>query len=243
MAKIFSIASGKGGVGKSTVSCHLAKSMAGHGEKTIIIETDCGFRGLDIILNIDQIVYDIGDFISGNCELDDAIQPVENFDHLHFLPASTNFEQNLSHKDLLKVCESLGDVYDNIIFDLPSGYAVAAKTKNISDIFLIVVTPDPVCIRDASMFVDFLRNDCKISAEMRLIVNKMTSNALKKGFVKNVDDIIDQTNLQLLGIIPYCEAIMVSNFSGKHLKKQDLTHKIFDAIHDRLIGKNKKILI
>ena len=243
MAKIFSIASGKGGVGKSTISCHLAKSMAGHGERTIIIETDCGFRGMDIILNIDQVVYDIGDFISGNCELVDAIQIVENFDNLQFLPASTNFKQNLSNKDLFEICKRLGDVYDNIIFDLPSGYAVAAKTKNISDIFLIVVTPDPVCIRSASMFVDFLRNDCKISAEMRLIVNKMTSNALKKGFVENVDYIIDQTSLQLLGIIPDSSAIMISNFLGKHLKKQDLTHKIFNAIHDRLIGKKTKILI
>ena len=243
MAKIFSIASGKGGVGKSTISCHLAKSMAGHGEKTIIIETDCGLRCLDIILGIDQIVYDIGDFISGNCEIFDAIQPVENFDNLHFLPASTNFKQNLTHKDLFKICESLGNIYDNIIFDLPSGYAMTAKTKDISDMFLIVVTPDPVCVRDAWMFVDFLRNECKISTEMRLIVNKMTSNALKKGFVENVDYIIDQTSLQLLGIIPDSSAITLSNFLGKHLKKQSPTHKIFDAIHDRLIGKKTKILI
>ena len=240
MAKIFSIASGKGGVGKSTISCHLAKSMANYGEKTIVIETDCGLRGLDIILGIDQIVFDIGDIILGNCELFDAIQTVENFENLHFLPASTNFKQNLTQKDLFEICKPLRDIYDNIIFDLPSGYAVALETKDISDMFLIVVTPDPVCIRDASMFVDFLRNDCKISAEMRLIVNKMTPNALKKGFVENIDYVIDQTNLQLLGIIPDSSAIMISNFLGKHLKKQDLTHKIFNAIHDRLIGKNKK---
>lgn len=243
MAKIFSIASGKGGVGKSTICCHLARAMASCGEKTLIIETDCGLRGLDIILNTPQIVYDIGDFVGGTCELSDAIQTVENLNNLHFLPASTNFKQNIGHEELFEICDCLENIYDNILIDLPSGYAVAAETKNIANIFLIVVTPDPVCIRDASIFVDFLRNSCKISAQMRLLVNRMTPNALKKGLVASVDEIIDQTQLQLLGIIPESEEIMLSNFLGKQLKKRNLPYKIFSAIHQRIIGKNKKILI
>ena len=79
MAKIFSVVSGNGGVGKSTVCCHLARAMASHGEKTLVAEMNSGFRTLDVFFNIDQIVYDFGDIVEKRCDVFEAIQNVKSF--------------------------------------------------------------------------------------------------------------------------------------------------------------------
>ena len=99
MAKIFSVVSGKGGVGKSTICCHLARAMAEHCEKTLIVEMNCGFRGLDVFLDIDQIVYDFGDVARKRCDVFDAIHNVKDCEFLGLLPASVNCETRFEGTD------------------------------------------------------------------------------------------------------------------------------------------------
>ena len=118
MAKIFSVASGSGGVGKSTVCCHLARAMAEHGEKTLVVEMGFGFRTLDVFFNIDQIVYDLGDVIEKRCDVFEAIQGVKNCESLDLLPASVNFETKLDRVDYSYIFDVLQEKYDNIILDL-----------------------------------------------------------------------------------------------------------------------------
>ena len=243
MAKIFSVVSGKGGVGKSTVCCHLARSMAEHGEKTLIIEMDCGFRGLDVFLSIDRIVYDFGDVVEKRCDVFDAIQNVNDCELLDLLPASVNCETTFEDAEYSYIFDVLQEKYDNIILDLPLGYSVLRDVKDFIDVCLVVVTPDPVCVRNASMYVNFMHNEFEKDIDMKLIVNKISRKAFRRGFIDNIDSIIDETQLQFLGGLPQSESIILANCNGSALKKRSLEYRIFDAIYERLIGNSVKVLI
>lgn len=243
MAKIFSVASGKGGVGKSTVCCHLARSMAWHGEKTLIIEMGCGFRGLDVFLNIDQIVYDFGDVVEKRCDVFDAIHSVKDCELLNLLPASMNFETGSKKIDYNYIFDALQEEYDNIILDLPLKYDVLCDIKEFVDYCLMVVTPDPICVRNTSMFVNFIHDEFEKDIDMKLIVNKISRKAFRRGFIDNIDSIIDETQLQFLGGLPQSESIILANCNGSALKKRSLEYRIFDAIYERLIGNSVKVLI
>ena len=243
MKKVIAVASGKGGVGKSTICCHLAKSFALKNKKTIIIETDAGLRGLDIFLNVKEIIYDLSDVLNKNCSIEDAIQKTPNFDNLYLLPAPFNFDFVLKDEDILNVCENLKKEFDYIIIDLKAGFKIAMEVKKTADIFLVVVTPDPVCVRDACFFSDFLEKDATKNFKVKLIINKIKKNFKKNSPFKTLDDIIDETKLQLIAAIPFSKDIEILTQNGNNLKKNSLPDKIFNAIAERLDEKNVKLLI
>ena len=243
MAKIFSVVSGNGGVGKSTVCCHLARAMALHGEKTLVVEMSPGFRMLDVFFNIDQIVYDFGDVIEKRCDVFEATQNVKNCEFLDLLPASVDIEKSFENLDYKRLFDILQEKYDNIILDLPSYGRIIYDIKNIIDVFLVVAAPDPVCIRNASMLVSYIRNESQENIDMKLIVNKISKKAFKRGLIDNIDSIIDDIQLQFLGGLPISENVMLANCNGISFKKCSLEYKIFDAIYERLNGNCVDILI
>ncbi|MBR6789402.1 MAG: AAA family ATPase [Oscillospiraceae bacterium] len=72
-AQVAAIASGKGGVGKSTLAVGLGTAAALSGRRALIVEFDAGLRGVDIMLGLSGIVYDLGDLLEGRCNISSAI--------------------------------------------------------------------------------------------------------------------------------------------------------------------------
>lgn len=243
MSKVIAIASGKGGVGKSTVCCHLARALASAGQATVIIELDAGLRGFDIFLNINDTVYDLDDVLNGICTLSDVLQTSPDNEKLSLIPAPTKYRNLPTANELKVLCNTLGSRYENILIDLPAGYHLTEIVSKVADLFLIVVTQDLVSIRDASMFASFLRNECKTKASLRLVVNRVRKDFLKKGIAKNLDSIIDQTQTQLIGVILEDDNISIKTLKGKPLKTKSLSYKIFDAICSRINGETKRLMI
>ena len=243
MKKIIAVASGKGGVGKSTICCHLGKALADRVEKTILIETDAGLRGLDIFLNVKDIVYDLGDYLEGNCSLKQAIQKTDYNDNLFLLPAPFNFNVNLKYENLKKICDEMLKDFDNIILDLKAGIEIAFEVKKIVNLFLIVVTPDSVCVRDATFFTKFLCDGLEERLKIRLIINKVKKNFRKSSPFKTLDDIIDETNLQLIGVLPFEKEIEKKTQMGENLKFNAISFKIFKAIANRVNNEYEKLIV
>ena len=74
MAKTILVASGKGGVGKSTVSVFLAEALAAGKSNVLVLELDSGLRNLDVSLGLTgDILFDLGDILRGSCDIKDAI--------------------------------------------------------------------------------------------------------------------------------------------------------------------------
>ena len=79
MSEVIAVTSGKGGVGKSTISAGLGQAVSVEKKTAVILELDSGLRGMDIILGIENnVVYDLGDLLKGSCSLEDVVVPVES---------------------------------------------------------------------------------------------------------------------------------------------------------------------
>ena len=88
MSKIFAIMSGKGGVGKSTVSAALAELYARQGLKVTLVDGDVGLRCADLMLGMqDRVVYDLGDWTQSACTPEQALAAVPGLPTLTLLAA------------------------------------------------------------------------------------------------------------------------------------------------------------
>ncbi len=71
---VLAIVSGKGGVGKTTLTAHIGAALALRGRKVVVVDADIGLRNLDVVMGLeDQIVHDLVDVVKGRCTVDDAI--------------------------------------------------------------------------------------------------------------------------------------------------------------------------
>lgn len=242
MNNIIAVASGKGGVGKSTICCHIGKAFSNKNERTVLIETDVGLRGLDIFLNVKDIVYDLGDYIEGDLNLEKILYKTPH-NNLFLIPAPLNFNIKIKKEKIIKLCEELKKYFKNIIIDLKAGIEIALELKEIVNLFLIVVTPDAVSVRDASFFVNFLEIENLKKSNVKLIVNKINKNFNKNSNFKTLDDIIDETKIQLIGAIPFSEEIKSSIHYGLNLKQNKKPFKIFNAISNRINNQDEKLIL
>ena len=89
MAKVITVTSGKGGVGKTTSTANLGTALAMLGKKVVVMDADIGLRNLDVVMGLEnRIVYDLVDVIEGNCRLRQALIKDKHQPELFLLPAA-----------------------------------------------------------------------------------------------------------------------------------------------------------
>ena len=121
--RIISIASGKGGVGKTTFSTNLGLIMSEKGVKTLIIDADMGMANVDVMLGL-KPKYNLGHVLKGKADFNDVI--LEGPGGLHILPGTSGTDDLInipspSVERLLKLCERIEDNYDMVLVDVGAG--------------------------------------------------------------------------------------------------------------------------
>ena len=82
MSRIITVTSGKGGVGKSSVSVNLAMALAHQNLKVCLIDGDFGLKNLDVMMGLEnRVVYDLNVVIAGKCEIHQHCQTDRQKDH------------------------------------------------------------------------------------------------------------------------------------------------------------------
>ena len=116
-AKVITIASGKGGVGKTTSVANIAVALASRGQKVTCIDGDIGLRNLDVVLGLEnRIVYDLVDVIEGRCRLRQAMIRDKRLSELYLIPAAqTRDKTAVSPSDMVRLCDELRPEVDWII--------------------------------------------------------------------------------------------------------------------------------
>lgn len=214
MSGVTVITSGKGGVGKSTVSVGLARAMAERGRRVLLVDCDAGLRSLDRLTGIDQrLVYDISDIAAGRCAPIDAIYASDTFPGIFLLPAPASGDDMVGEAIMKKLVPVLGKYYDDVILDSPAGIGRGFRAAAAAaDRAILVCNPEPVCVRSCTAASAQLK--AMGIKEQRLVINRFNGKSFRQ--IKAIDDldqIIDETGLRLLGVIPE-DFDMVGAFLG-----------------------------
>lgn len=203
MSSVTVITSGKGGVGKSTVSVGVAKALADRGRKVLLIDCDSGLRSLDRLTGTDkELVYDISDVLSGRCAPIKAIYKCEVSDNLFMMPAAADVSYVVNKNSFSKLVSLVKQYFDAVFLDCPAGVGHGFRVAcSSADRALVVCNPEPVCLRNTAK-VNALLNDMGITKQ-RLIINRFKSTAFDaiNGF-KDLDSVIDEAGIRLIGVVP-----------------------------------------
>lgn len=237
MAKIFTVVSGKGGVGKSTFCANIAMSLCEKGKKVLLIDGDAGLRSLDLLLGVDEMVlYDWADILNGRC--DHIKARLFYNESLQLLPAPIEEPKNLTSEDFKKIIGLYNDEYDYIFIDASAGIGELTKIYAVcADECIVVATPDAVSARSAGVAGDELIKLGIKEEKIRLIINRFDKKAVKRGRLLNIDDVIDKTYIRLLGVVPEERDLMYASVTEKLLSPYSEAKTAFNNIADRIFGK------
>ncbi|MCR4614965.1 MAG: P-loop NTPase [Clostridiales bacterium] len=244
MSEIYVVVSGKGGVGKSSMTVLLGRALSKMGLKVLLMDCDIGLRSLDIILDVqDKVLFSWGDAAQDICELEQA---VVEYDGLYLLAAPTSLPKGFCSADLRKIIDSCAEDfdYDYIFLDAGAGIADnALLAMGAADKALIVSTPDNVCVRSVAAAADKLFEIGMDAEDIRLIINRFDKKSAVSGKMLNVDDVIDSTGVRLIGAVPDDEEIELCLHRGLALPKGSEAFKAAMRIARRINGEEIKLRI
>lgn len=214
MGRLIVVVSGKGGVGKSTVSVGLATAFCNSGRRVLLVDADEGLRCLDSLLSVsERLVFDASDVADRNVDSEKAILQVDKVEGLYLLPASDR--PCLNKAKFVEGVLSLTDRYDYVILDCPAGidleYMEGFKNKGE---YIVVTNFDRVSVRDAGIANSLF--DSLSLKNVGLIVNRFIYKNIKKLHI-NFDEIINNTGVRLLGIVPEDILIQTAAINGNPL--------------------------
>lgn len=237
MAKVFTVTSGKGGVGKSTFCVNIAKALCRAEKKVLLIDGDVMLRCLDLLLHLDEgLVYDWYDVIANRCDKSSAILKFN--DKLHLLPSPIEMPESLSEEAFKDMVKSFASDYDYIFIDSPAGIGeLQTMYAQSSDECIVIATPDNVSARSACIAGNSLIKAGIKEEKLHLVINRFNKKSVKKGKYLNIDEIIDITYIRLLGIIPEEQGFMYSSVVEKELSARSNAASAFNKISSRIMGK------
>lgn len=245
MSEVIVITSGKGGVGKTTSSANLGTGLAILGKKIVLIDADIGLRNLDVVLGLEnRIVYDIVDVVDGNCRVKQALIRDKKNQSLSLLPAAQTKDKNsVTPEQMIKLCDTLKEDFDYVIIDCPAGIeqgfknAIAAASKAI-----VITTPEVSAVRDADRIIGLLESN-GIHNPL-LVLNRVRVDMVKKGDMMSLEDVAEILAIDVLGVVPEDEHIVISSNKGEPavLDDESKAGQAYRNISKRVLGEEVQLM-
>ncbi|MBE9154635.1 septum site-determining protein MinD [Cyanobium sp. LEGE 06113] len=216
------ICSGKGGVGKTTLTANLGIALAKLGARTAVLDADFGLRNLDLLLGLEnRIIYTAQDVLSERCRLEQALVKHKLQPNLALLPAGDpRMLEWLKPEDMQAIGAMVGETADYVLIDAPAGIeggfrnAMAAAREAI-----VITTPEVSAVRDADRVIGLLNSEAVKPTQ--LVLNRVRPKMMASQEMLAVDDVTDILALPLLGLVLEDEQVIVSTNRGEPLTLSD----------------------
>jgi septum site-determining protein MinD len=221
-ARTILICSGKGGVGKTTLTANLGIALARLGHTVAVLDADFGLRNLDLLLGLEnRIVYTAQEVLAESCRLEQALVRHKQEPNLSLLPAGNpRMLEWLTPEDMQKIAGQLAERFNYVLIDAPAGVEQGFRNAAAAAREAIVVTnPEVSAVRDADRVIGLLHS--MDIAPVQLILNRVRPQMMADQEMLSVDEISDMLALPLLGLVLEDQKVIVSTNRGEPLTLGD----------------------
>jgi septum site-determining protein MinD len=239
-ARIILICSGKGGVGKTTLTANLGIALARLGQRTAVLDADFGLRNLDLLLGLEnRIIYTAQEVLAQTCRLEQALVKHKQEPKLSLLPAGNpRMLEWLQPDDMKTIAGMLAERSDFVLIDCPAGIedgfknAAAAAREAI-----VITTPEVSAVRDADRVIGLL--NVRGLQPVQLVLNRVRPRMMANQDMLSVDDVTDILALPLVGLVEEDEQVIISTNRGEPLTLNGAASpaaRAYGEIARRLLG-------
>lgn len=208
--QVLAVSSGKGGVGKTSVSVNLSMAMAMAGKKVVLLDGDLGLANVDVMLGL-QPSYNMANVLAGECTLDDTL--IETAHGLCVVPASSGKRHmaeltSMQHAGIVQAFSDLRRPLDVLVVDTAAGIADSVITlSQASQQVIVVVTQDPSSITDAYALIKVLNKGHgvhRVQVLANMVANEAEAQEIFESLRRVAERFLDVT-LSYLGSVPQDE--------------------------------------
>ena len=226
------ITSGKGGVGKTTLTANMGAMLSIMGHHVAVVDGDAGLRNLDAALGLqERIIYDAKDIVLGHTSVTDGVINHPQFPRLDFIAAPQ--DQGYDQGDVVALMQKLDGLFDIVLVDSPAGiddgFAACMAACNAA---IIVTTPDVSSVRDAIKTRDRLRE--LGTKRIYLVVNRVRPGMARWGGCMRPEEAGALLEIPMIGEIKESRKMITAGNMG------DLTVK--GRIGDAIMGIAKNVI-
>lgn len=241
MSRVIVLTSGKGGVGKTTVTANLGMHLASKNHRVCMIDMDIGLNNLDVVMNMeDRVIYTMIDVIEKRCRIKEALIQDDYYPLLYVL-SSGGLNQNLSIglNQIKQVVSELSMLFDFVLIDCPAGIDAGFKRAvSCADEAIVVTTPHLSSVRDADKVVTILSS--YNIASKRFVVNRARGDLIQDKIMFDVYDIGKTLGIEFGGVIPEDDNIIV-NTSENIKNSKWACNRAFDILANNIATGEKKL--
>ena len=208
--RVITIASGKGGVGKTNVSVNLALSLAATGKDVTILDADLGLANIDVMLGLHS-TQNLSNVMNGECELEEILLDGPN--GIKIIPASSGVKDmaemsSAQHAGLVNAFSELSHNIDILLIDTAAGISdsVVSFSRAAQEV-VIVVCDEPASITDAYALIKLLNKEQGIF-NFHILANMVSGPQQGREVYDKLSKVSDRfldVALDYLGHVPYDE--------------------------------------
>ena len=211
LARVITVTSGKGGVGKSSISTNLAIQLQKKGKRVVILDADFGLANIEVMLGI-RPKNNLADLIFRGKSLQEILTPGPL--GINFISGGSGIQElvNLTKAQIRAMVEKLSqldEIADVIIVDTGAGISDSIlEFVAISSEVLLVVTPDPTSIIDAYALLKTLDKRKDFNSKettIKMISNRVEGTMQGKGLFQKLNTVVNEflkIKLEYLGPVP-----------------------------------------
>ncbi len=241
MSRVIVVTSGKGGVGKTTVTANLGMQLANKNYRVCMIDMDIGLNNLDVVMNMeDRVMYTMMDVIEHKCRLKEALIQDDYFPLLYIL-SSGGLNQNLSITimQIKQIISELNALFDYVLIDCPAGIDAGFKRAvSCADEAIVVTTPHLSSVRDADKVITIL--NCYNISSKRFVINRARGDLIQDKVMIDIYDIGKILNIDFGGVIPEDDKIITTTSESVNNYKI-ASNRAFEILANNIIYNEKKL--
>ena len=243
MAQVLLVAAGTGGAGKTTLCALVGQELARRGRRVLLVEMTAGFRGLDLSLGMEgRMVYDLADLLLGRCPPEKAAAVHPLFPQLRLAAAPADPDFRPGQGEFGNFLRWGRETFDIILIDTPGHFGPCfAVPAACSDGALILAAPLPQSVRGAAAVSARLRG-MGLTGQ-RLVINRIPQKLTPRADLRDLDDVIDRTGVQLIAAIPADPAVEAALCQGAPLPPGSPAGRAAANLAARLCGEDVPLLL